>query len=99
MSRVSEEKRWASYEVIVVDLDVAALVEAGQGDRGDGADFELLVEETLENELAEARRIGSGVEEVAEDHVLDELNGGASSVPLGTGDDLRTRGEREMEMT
>ena len=91
---VTEEDAEAPYEVVVVDLDVAALIEAGEGDRGDGANFELLVEETLEDELAEARRIGSGVEEVAEDHVLDELDGGTSSVPLGTGDDLRTKRRR-----
>ena len=81
-------EREAAYEVVVVDLDVAALVEARQGDRGHGANLELLVEQTLEDELAKARRIGSGVEEVAEDHVLDELDGGTSRVPLGTGDDL-----------
>lgn len=75
-------------QIIFVDVDESTLVEARESDRSDCSHFELFVEETLEDELFEALCIGSSVEEVAEDHVLDELDGCSSCVPLGTNADV-----------
>ena len=66
------------------DLDVSTLIEARESDRCDSSHFELFIEETLEDELSESLRVGSGVEEITEDHVLDELDGCTSCMPLGT---------------
>ena len=80
-----------NYKIVLCDLDVSTLIEARESDRSDCAHLELLVEETLEDELSESLSVGSGVEEIAEDHVLDELDGCSSCMPLGTGADLLRR--------
>ena len=88
MNGERERKARRADQMIFGDVDEATLVEARESDRGDCSHFELLVEETLEDEVFEALCIGSSVEEVAEDHVLDELDGGSSCMPLGTGADM-----------
>ena len=91
----AEQSEDASYEIILCDLNVSTLIEARESDRCDRSHFELFIEETLEDELSESLCVGSGIEEVAEDHVLDELDGCTSCMPLGTGADLSKAREKE----
>jgi hypothetical protein len=50
--RRRERKAEDIYKIITVDLNVSTLIETRECDRGDSADFVLLVEETLEDELS-----------------------------------------------
>ena len=78
-------------------MNESTLVEARESDRGDSSHFELFIEETLEHELSQSLSIGSGSEKIAEDHVLNELDGSASCMPFGARTNLRDEERREVK--
>ena len=81
--------RWTcTDQVFASDLNVSTLIETRESDRGDIANFVLFVEETFEDELSHSVCVGSCIEEIAEDHVLCELDSCTSCMPLVTRTDL-----------
>lgn len=87
MSEMEEKKRRGGDEsdhIIFGNVDKSTLIETRESDRCNCSDFELFIEETFEDKLSEPLCIGSSIEEITEDHVLDEFDSRSSCMPFGT---------------